>query len=398
MIPLKVAYPRDGWPDAVSRARAEAGAAAPAGRWHAVPMDADADRLRSAVDWRGGRLEVVDQTLLPGRFRVVELATVAEVVDALRRLVVRGAPAIGVAAAFGVVLGVDAALRDDPDDLPGARAALHRAASELEAARPTAVNLRWAARRVVAAAVAAGGAGELRRLALAEALRTLEEDRAACRRIGEAGRVELDGRRRLLTHCNTGRLATAGLGTALAVVYAKAAAGEPVEVLASETRPLLQGARLTAWELVDAGIPVTVLADTAAGAALAGGLVDGVLVGCDRVARNGDTANKIGTYALAVLAHANRVPFYVVGPLSSFDPEAADGSRIVIEQRPAAEVATVAGARLAPEAAGVWNPAFDVTPAALVTAFITDAGVLRPPFAASIAAALAVGERPPPVN
>src|SRR6266511_4346662 len=316
----------------------------------------DADRLRSAVDWRDGRLEVVDQTLLPGQFRVVELATVAEVVDALRRLVVRGAPAIGVAAAFGVVLGLDPAVQDDPDDLAEARAALHRAAVDLE------------------------------------------EDRAACRRIGEAGRVELASRRRLLTHCNTGRLATAGLGTALAVVYAKAAAGEPVEVLASETRPLLQGARLTAWELVDAGIPVTVLADTAAGAALAGGLVDGVLVGCDRVARHGDTANKIGTYALAVLAHANRVPFYVVGPLSSFDPEAADGSRVVIEQRPAAEVSTVAGSRLAPEGAGVWNPAFDVTPAALVTAFITDAGVLRPPFGTSIPAALAAGERERPLS
>jgi methylthioribose-1-phosphate isomerase len=350
----------------------------------------DADRLRSAVDWRDGRLEVVDQTLLPGRLRVVELATVAEVLDALRRLVVRGAPAIGVAGAFGVVLGVDQAVRAGAGDLDDARAALRRAAAELEAARPTAVNLRWAVRRVVAAASAAGGTEELRRLALAEALRILEEDRAACRRIGEAGRAELASRRRLLTHCNTGRLATAGLGTALAVVYAKAAAGEPVEVLASETRPLLQGARLTAWELVDAGIPVTVLADTAAGAALAGGLVDGVLVGCDRVARNGDTANKIGTYALAVLARAHGVPFYVAGPLSSFDQEAADGAAIVIEQRPAAEVSTLGGARVTPEAAGVWNPAFDVTPAGLVTAFVTDAGVLRPPFEASIAAALAV--------
>jgi methylthioribose-1-phosphate isomerase len=353
----------------------------------------DPDRLRSAVEWRDGRLQVIDQTLLPGQLRVVELATVAEVVDALRRLVVRGAPAIGVAAAFGVVLGVDQAVRDDPGSLAAARVALRRAAAELEAARPTAVNLGWAVRRVVAAAAGAGDPGELRRLALAEAERILEEDRAACLRIGEAGRVELASRRRLLTHCNTGRLATAGLGTALAVVYAKAAAGEPVEVLAAETRPLLQGARLTAWELVDAGIPVTVLADTAAGAAMAGGLVDGVLVGCDRVARNGDTANKIGTYALAVLAHANQVPFYVVGPLSSFDPDAADGSGIVIEQRPAAEVSTLAGSRLAPEPAGVWNPAFDVTPARLVTAFVTDAGVLRPPFATSIAAALAPRRR-----
>ena len=209
--------------------------------------------------------------------------------------------------------------------------------------------------------------------------------------MAETGRAELATRARVLTHCNTGRLATAGVGTALGVVYAKAAAAEPVQVLASETRPLLQGARLTAWELVSAGIPVTVVADTAAGAAMAGGLVDAVLVGCDRVAANGDTANKIGTYTLAVLARANQVPFYVVGPLSTFDPEAASGAGIEIEQRPAAEVATLAGRAVAPAGAGVWNPAFDVTPAALITAFITDAGVLRPPFQRSIAEALAGG-------
>jgi methylthioribose-1-phosphate isomerase len=313
------------------------------------------------------------------------------VVDALRRLAVRGAPAIGVAGAFGVVLGLAEAgpPRPGPEGLAAARADLRRAADTLAAARPTAVNLGWAVRRVAAAADGAADAAELRRLALEEAMAVLEEDRAACARMAEAGRAELASRHRLLTHCNTGRLATAGLGTALGVVYAKAAAGEPVQVLASETRPLLQGARLTAWELVSAGIPVTVVADTAAGAAMAGGLVDAVLVGCDRVARNGDTANKVGTYSLAVLAAANRIPFYVVGPLSSFDPEAADGAGIEIEQRPADEVATLAGARVAPEAAAVWNPAFDVTPAALITAFVTDAGVLRPPFEASIAGALA---------
>jgi methylthioribose-1-phosphate isomerase len=353
----------------------------------------DLDLLRSAVDWRDGRLEIVDQTLLPGRLVVLRPSTVAEVVDALGRLAVRGAPAIGVAGAFGVVLGLAEAgpPRPGPDGLAAARADLRRAAAALEVARPTAVNLRWAVRRVVAAADRAGDAAELRRLALEEAVRVLEEDRAACARIAEAGRAELAARHRLLTHCNTGRLATAGLGTALGVVYAKAAAGEPVQVLASETRPLLQGARLTAWELVNAGIPVTLVADTAAGAAMAGGLVDAVLVGCDRVAGNGDTANKIGTYPLAVLAGANRIPFYVVGPLSSFDPGTADGAGIAIEQRPAAEVSTLAGTRVAPEAAGIWNPAFDVTPASLITAFITDAGVLRPPFAASIAAALATG-------
>jgi methylthioribose-1-phosphate isomerase len=351
----------------------------------------DRELLRSAVDWRDGRLELVDQTLLPERLAVLSPTTVAEVVDALARLAVRGAPAIGVAGAFGVVLGLAEAgpPRPGPEGLAAALADLERVASTLEAARPTAANLGWAVRRVAAAAARAADAAELRRLALAEALAVLEEDREACARMAEAGRAELAARHRLLTHCNTGRLASAGLGTALGVVYAKAAAGEPVQVLASETRPLLQGARLTAWELVNAGIPVTVVADTAAGAAMAGGLVDAVLVGCDRVARNGDTANKIGTYSLAVLAAANRIPFYVVGPLSSFDPEAATGADIEIEQRPAGEVATLAGARVAPASAGVWNPAFDVTPAGLITAFVTDAGVLRPPFEASIAAAVA---------
>jgi methylthioribose-1-phosphate isomerase len=351
----------------------------------------DLDLLRSAVGWRDGRLEIVDQTLLPERLVVRRLTTVAEVVEALGRLAVRGAPAIGVAGAFGVVLGLaeGGPPRPGPDGLAAARAELERAAATLEVARPTAVNLRWAVRRVAAAAAGADDAAELHRLALAEALAVLEEDRTACARMAEAGRAELAAHHRLLTHCNTGRLATAGLGTALGVVYAKAAAGEPVQVLASETRPLLQGARLTAWELVNAGIAVTVVADTAAGAAMAGGLVDAVLVGCDRVAANGDTANKIGTYSLAVLARANQLPFYVVGPLSSFDPDAASGAGIEIEQRPAAEVSTIAGRQVAPGAAGVWNPAFDVTPAALVTAFITDAGVLRPPFERSIAAALA---------
>jgi len=351
----------------------------------------DLDLLRSAVGWRDGRLEIVDQTLLPERLVVRQLTTVAEVVEALGRLAVRGAPAIGVAGAFGVVLGLAEAgpPRPGPDGLAAARAELERAAATLEVARPTAVNLRWAVRRVAAAAAGAADAAGLRRLALAEALAVLEEDRAACARMAEAGRAELAARHRLLTHCNTGRLATAGLGTALGVVYAKAAASEPVQVLATETRPLLQGARLTAWELVNAGIPVTVVADTAAGAAMAGGLVDAVLVGCDRVAANGDTANKIGTYSLAVLARANQLPFYVVGPLSSFDPGAASGADIEIEQRPAAEVSTIAGREVAPGAAAVWNPAFDVTPADLITAFITDAGVLRPPYTRSIAAALA---------
>ena len=350
-------------------------------------MDARRSELRSAVAWRDDHLEAIDQTLLPERVVLLELRTVAEVVDALRRLAVRGAPAIGVAAAFGVVLGLD---ERRPATAEEAAAALEEIAAALEAARPTAVNLAWAVRRVVAAARGAGDADPAapRRRALDEALRLLEEDRVACRRMAEFGRAELTGRRRLLTHCNTGRLATAGVGTALGVVYAIAESGAPVEVFASETRPLLQGARLTAWELLDAGIPVTLLAEGATAAAMAGGMVEAVLVGCDRVARNGDTANKIGTYGLSVLARSHGIPFYVVGPLSSFDPMAANGDQIVIEERSADELRRLAGVQVAPAGAAAWNPAFDLTPAALISGFITDVGVLRPPFDESIPVAL----------
>jgi methylthioribose-1-phosphate isomerase len=316
--------------------------------------------VRSAVAWTGDAIEIIDQTLLPAQERIVRLTTPEEVVDAIRRLAVRGAPAIGVCGAFGVVLAAA-----DP-------ARFERDAAAIAAARPTAVNLAWAVERV-RAAVRAGRSAE------AEALAILEEDRVACRRMGEHGRAELAGAGRLLTICNTGRLATAGVGTALGVVYAKAAAGEPVEVFACETRPLLQGSRLTAWELEDAGIPVTVLADGAAAPLLASGRVDAVIVGCDRVAANGDVANKIGTYGLALAARAHGVPFYVVGPCSTLDPGTASGAAIAIEERAGAEVRATGA---------VWNPAFDVTPAQLVTALITDAGVLRAPYVEAIARAL----------
>ncbi|HEX2275019.1 MAG TPA: S-methyl-5-thioribose-1-phosphate isomerase [Acidimicrobiales bacterium] len=344
--------------------------------------------LRSAVEWRDGCVEVIDQTVLPQRVEVRRLASVEEVVDAIRRLVVRGAPAIGVCAAFGVVVGLDQAR---PRTTEEANAHLDRLVEEIGGARPTAVNLSWAVKKVATAARRGTSPEEVRRLALEEALRIEQQDQEACRRIAEAGRAELASARRLLTHCNTGRLASAGIGTALGIVYAKAEAGEPVEVLASETRPLLQGARLTAWELSEAGIPVTLLPDTAAGAAIAGGLADCVVVGCDRVAANGDTANKIGTYSLAVLARASGIPFYVAGPMTSFDPGVADGKGIVIEQRSADEVRMV-GDKVVNPRVDVFNPAFDVTPAELVTAFITDCGVLRPPFERSIALALEEAE------
>jgi methylthioribose-1-phosphate isomerase len=350
-------------------------------------------RQVAAIEWRGDRLDVIDQTLLPERLEVRSLRSVADVVGAIKALVVRGAPAIGVCGAFGVVLGLQDGL---PDDLGEATsdllARLDTVVRTVEEARPTAANLAWASRRVAAAARGGGSPEEIRRLALDEAIRIRDNDVESCRRIGEAGRAELSGASRLLTHCNTGRLATAGIGTALGIVYAKAAAGEPVEVIASETRPLLQGGRLTAWELAEVGIPVTVIPDGAAGAALATGRVDAVVVGCDRVARNGDTANKIGTYALAVLAFAHEVPFYVAGPMTTFDAATAGGEGIVIEQRSGEEVRRVGATVVVPDVA-VWNPAFDVTPAALITAFITDAGVLRPPYEVTIPAGIAEAAR-----
>ena len=310
--------------------------------------------VHATVTWTGDAIEILDQTLLPAQERVLRLTTPEEVIDAIQRLAVRGAPAIGVAGALGVLL-----CADDAD------------AERIAAARPTAVNLRWAVERVLAAPD--------RR---AEALAILAEDVAACDAIGEHGRAELGEARRVLTICNAGRLATAGIGTALAPVYAKAQAGEDVEVFACETRPLLQGARLTAWELADAGIPVTVLPDGAAPSLLARGAVDAVIVGCDRVAANGDVANKIGTYALALAARHHGVPFYVAGPRSTLDPGTATGAQIEIEQRDGAEVRAIAGLDAA---TAVWNPAFDVTPAELVTGLITDAGVLRAPYGPAIA-------------
>ena len=329
----------------------------------------------AALEWRGDRLDVIDQTLLPERVEVRSLRSVADVVSAIKALVVRGAPAIGVCGAFGVVLGLQEGAAGGTNR---ALARLDEALRAVAEARPTAANLAWAAGRVAAAARGGSSAEEIRRLALDEALRIRDNDIESCNRIGEVGRTELAGANRLLTHCNTGRLATAGIGTALGIVYAKAAAGEPVEVIAGETRPLLQGGRLTAWELAEAGIPVTVIPDGAAGAVLAAGSVDAVVVGCDRVARNGDTANKIGTYALAVLALAHEVPFYVAGPMTTFDAATAGGEGIVIEQRSGEEVRRVGSSVVAPDVA-VWNPAFDVTPAELVTGIVTEKGVILAP-------------------
>jgi methylthioribose-1-phosphate isomerase len=337
--------------------------------------------LRPSVAWVDGKIEIIDQTRLPEVLEIVELSSVDAVVDAIYRLVVRGAPAIGACGALGVVLGLD---ERRPGDTVEARAALADLVEIIGSARPTAVNLRWSVERVGDAAAGGATPREIRSRALAEALMLIDEDRVACERIGEAGRRELTGLAKIMTHCNAGRLATAGWGTALGVVYAKAAAGEPVSVMACETRPLLQGARLTVWELEDAGIDVTLMPDSSSAAAMAAGKVEAVIVGADRIVANGDTANKIGTFSHAVNARYAGIPFYVAASAATFDPSITTGDDIHIELRSSQELTHWRGRQTAPENATTWNPAFDVTPAELITAFITEAGILRPPFEQSI--------------
>jgi methylthioribose-1-phosphate isomerase len=332
-----------------------------------------------AIAWSpSGAVRIVDQRALPETRIERDLESGEAVADAIRTLQVRGAPLIGIAAAMGLVAGTR-----DLRSVPRAPflARVHELVELLGAARPTAVNLRWALDRMVRAAAATpgGGAAVWERLHT-EATDIWEEDRAMCRRIGEAGLPLVPDGAKVLTHCNAGALATGGIGTALAPIYLAHDAGRRVEVFVDETRPVLQGARLTAWELAHAGIACTVIADGAAGSLMRQARVDLVIVGADRIAANGDFANKIGTYSLAVLARHHGVPFYCAAPSSTIDVALADGAGIPIEQRPLDEVKTVAGRRIAPAEAAALNPAFDVTPARYVTAYLTDRGVERPPF------------------
>ena len=329
-------------------------------------------------------LHLLDQRRLPFEEAWVECAEAHQVAAAIRGMAVRGAPAIGIAAAYAVVLGF--ARRH-----PGG--SFHALFDELKASlldtRPTAVNLRAALDRMRRRldTLAASSNPDLRAGFEEEANRIAAEDLEANRRLGALGATLLpgEGPARVLTHCNAGGLATSGYGTALGIVRAAVESGRPVRVYAPETRPVLQGARLTAWELMAEQIPVTLITDGMVGSLLADGAVDAVIVGADRIAANGDTANKIGTYQAAVLAKAHRVPFLVAAPFSSVDLETLTGEDIPIEERPAEEVAEVAGRRVAPEGVGVWNPAFDLTPARYLTAIITERGIARPPFAASLA-------------
>ena len=342
--------------------------------------------LPPALAWRGGvsgHLELLDQTRLPHEVRVLALHTAEQVAEAIVRLQVRGAPAIGVAAAFGLVLGVRA-LAVSPADLP---AAAREVAARLAAARPTAVNLRWALDRCLAALGA-----EPRLDTLLAAATTIAADEAAMsERLAAAGAPLVPDGGTVLTHCNTGRLATAGDGTALAVLFAAWRAGRRFRVLAGETRPLLQGSRLTALELAAAGIPVELAVDAAVPGRLARGAVQAAFVGADRIAANGDVANKVGTYGIALACAAHGVPLHVVAPSSTFDLSLATGASIPIEERDGTEVTHFAGTAVAPPGVPARNPAFDVTPAALIHALVTDRGVIAPPTAATIKAVLAHG-------
>jgi methylthioribose-1-phosphate isomerase len=344
------------------------------------------------IRWNGEELLLLDQRMLPRRTHYHSCRDAAAVADAIRTMVVRGAPAIGVAAAFGMAL----AARDVADPF----AAVRQAGETLCGARPTAVNLRWAVGRMLSRLEVCAGHDPhtIHETLTAEARQIFDEDVAANRRIGAYGEVLIASGSTILTHCNAGALATAGYGTALGVVRAVADAGKKIAVFADETRPWLQGARLTAWELQQDGIDVTLITDSMAGHFFQKQTFDAVIVGADRIAANGDVANKIGTYTVAVLASAHSIPFYVAAPLSTIDPASPDGASIPIEERSGAEVTEAGGwtadgefqtIGIAPIGVAVRHPAFDVTPARLVTAIITDRGVLRSPYSVSIANLLA---------
>jgi methylthioribose-1-phosphate isomerase len=333
--------------------------------------------LFKAVSFERNRLRILDQTLLPRRFVHLYPKSAVEVAAIIKRLAVRGAPAIGVAAAYG--LAVEAKRLPDVRLIQG----LEQAARTLVAARPTAINLKWAVVRVMkSVSVRALSPEETRRAVLAEAQRIEAEEVERSLAMARFGAKLLPQNANILTICNTGALAAPGMGTALGVVFQAHLDGKIPNVYACETRPLLQGSRLTALELLRAKIPVTLIADSAAASVI--GKCDLVFVGADRIAANGDTANKVGTKMLATLARAARKPFYVVAPSSTFDPATPDGSKIVVEQRDGEEVRGFAGCRAAPKGVPVFNPAFDVTPARLITGFITDRGIIRPPFRKTI--------------
>ena len=338
------------------------------------------------IAWENDEVVMIDQRKLPGQEVYVRCKTSNEVARAIKTMVIRGAPAIGVAAAMGIALGMG---RSKAQGTKQFAVEFNKLCDVMAATRPTAVNLFWAIERMKrcfgAAAQAGRSVDEIKTVLKAEAQAIHDEDVESCRTMGRFGAEVVPANARILTHCNAGALATAGYGTALGVIRAAAERGKVLQVFADETRPFLQGARLTAWELVRDGVPTTVITESMAGPLMRQGGIDFIVVGADRIAANGDFANKIGTYTVAMMAQAHNVPFYVAAPLSTIDLKTADGAAIPIEERNAREVTHLGTTRLAPEGASVWNPAFDVTPHHLVAGIITEKGIARAPFTSSLA-------------
>jgi methylthioribose-1-phosphate isomerase len=335
------------------------------------------------IAWQDNKVIILDQRQLPGEEVYLECPDAAAVAEAIKTMAIRGAPAIGIAAAMGIAL---AALGIPKNDYPAFYSELDKICKILKATRLTAVNLNWALARMrgVCEANREKPVGDLKRLLVAEALAVLEQDIEINKRIGVAGATLIHDNATILTHCNAGALATGGYGTALGVIRSAWEHKKVIKVIATETRPLLQGTRLTAWELSREGIPVTLITDNMAGSFMRHKEIDLVVVGADRIAGNGDVANKIGTYTLAILAHEHEIPFYVAAPLSTFDWTIRTGDEIPIEERDPSEVTDLWGRRMAPEGVAVRNPAFDVTPHRYVSAIVTEQGVIRPPFATAL--------------
>lgn len=338
------------------------------------------------IDWVRGKMRIVDQRLLPEKLVYMNCTTPEDAWQAIKHLAVRGAPAIGIAGAMGVVLGMQ---RSRAKNIKGFMRDLKRVAAYLATSRPTAVNLFWALDRMVRVAEDSGvnDIPKLRKLLQREAVEILREDNDICRRIGENGAALLNNGDTVLTHCNAGGLATGEYGTALSIMFRAHEQGKRIHVFADETRPLLQGARLTAWELLRAGIDTTLISDNMAAWVMHEGKIDVVITGADRIAANGDSANKIGTYGLARLAAAHGIPFYIAAPLSTVDLGTPSGNKIPIEQRHPDEVRKIGNKWVAPRRVNVYNPAFDVTPARFIKGIVTEVGIIRPPYRKNLAAA-----------
>jgi methylthioribose-1-phosphate isomerase len=336
------------------------------------------------IEWKNNQVIMIDQRKLPGTKAYVACSDYRQVIEAIKKMVIRGAPAIGIAAAMGLALG---ALEIDTPDPETFRTRLQKIGKAISLARPTAVNLSWAIGQMEKIIERSEGQSlnALKRALVREARRMLDADIAVNKQLGAIGQKVIPDKANVLTHCNAGALATGGYGTALGVIRAAKEAGKTLRVLADETRPFLQGARLTAWELAKDHIPVTLITDSMAGFLMQKGLIDLVIVGADRIAANGDTANKIGTYSVAVLAKAHGLPFYVAAPCSTIDHHLKTGKEIPIEERHEREVTHMGGKRIAPPGIAILNPAFDVTPHRYITGIITEAGLLKPPYRSGIA-------------